>query len=98
MSVHIWYAVVTDINLLIPAEYIISFLPDTKTFGRACKYINDPFLMMNLKWKNPNTVADQRHQEKLKNNFNMQTKVYNLQPKRTNVNKLLTFIKILAFQ
>ena len=35
-----------------PAEYIVSKLPDIKAFRQACKYINDPSLMPDLGWQN----------------------------------------------
>ena len=41
---------VADIQLLMPAEYIVSMLPDTKVFRWACTYINGPFLMPDLRW------------------------------------------------
>ena len=47
-------AFVADIQLLIPAEYIVSMLPDIKTFGWTCMYINDPSIMPDLKWQNSN--------------------------------------------
>ena len=49
---HIRCTSVADIQLLMTAEYIVSMLPDIKAFGRAYKYINDSFLMPNLKWQN----------------------------------------------
>ena len=39
-----------DIQLLMPAEYIVSLSPGIKAFGQECKYINDPSIMHDLKW------------------------------------------------
>ena len=36
-----------------PAEYVVSLLPDTKTFGQMHEYINDDLLMSDLQWMNP---------------------------------------------
>ena len=49
---HVSCASVADIQLVMPAEYIVCMLPDIKTFGQEYKYINDPFLMPELKWQN----------------------------------------------
>ena len=49
---HVRCTSVTDIKLLMPAEYIVSMLLDIKAFGWSCKYINDPSLMLDLKWQN----------------------------------------------
>ena len=51
---HVRCAAVTDVQLLMPAEYIVSMLPEIKVFGWACNYINDPFLMPDLKCQNSN--------------------------------------------
>ena len=48
---HVRLASVADIHLLMPAEYIISMLPDIKAFRWACKYTNDPSFMHNLYWQ-----------------------------------------------
>ena len=46
---HVYHAAVAATHLLMPGKYIVSLLPDVKVFGRACKYINDPSLMSDLK-------------------------------------------------
>ena len=38
---HVRCTTVAEIQLLMPAKYIVSMLPDIKAFGCACKYIND---------------------------------------------------------
>ena len=43
--------ILADIQLLMPAEYIVSMLTYIKTYGQACKYINDPSLMPDLRWE-----------------------------------------------
>ena len=52
ITVHVRHASVADIQSLMPAEYIVSILPDVKSFRWACKYINEPSLMPDLKWQN----------------------------------------------
>ena len=61
-SSHICCTTVADIQLLMSAEYIVSLLPDTIAFGRTCKYINDPFLIPDLKWTNLYTIIGQKRQ------------------------------------
>ena len=45
-----------DIEVLLPAEYVFSQVPDDNGFGRACKYINDPNFMLDLNWNVPSTT------------------------------------------
>ena len=45
---YICQALVADIQLLLPVEYIVSFLLDTKAFERSHKYVNDPSIMPQL--------------------------------------------------
>ena len=63
---NVGHAVIADIQLLMPAEYIVNLLPHTRTFGKACKYINDPSLMLDLNGSNP----DQKHAEQSNGNLN----------------------------
>ena len=44
-----------------PEGYIVSLLSDTKAFERACKYIKDPSLLVDLQWTNPGKPVDQRN-------------------------------------
>ena len=44
-------ASIADTQLWMPAKYIVSVLPDIQVYGWASKYINDPSLMSDLKWK-----------------------------------------------
>ena len=46
-----------DIQLLMPAEYIVSMLPDVKALGWTCKYINDPSFMLHLKVQNLDKIC-----------------------------------------
>ena len=48
---HVQHASVADIQLLMPAEYIVSMLPNIKAFGQAWKYINVPSMMPDLNWQ-----------------------------------------------
>ena len=48
---HVRYVAVVGIQLIMPVEYIFSILPDIKTFGWACKYINDSCLMPDQIWQ-----------------------------------------------
>ena len=51
---HVKHTTVADIQLLVPAGYIVIMFPDIKAFGWACKYINDSSIMPYLKWHNSN--------------------------------------------
>ena len=52
-SVHDQHAAVAHIQLLMLSKYIVSLLPDTRVFRRACKDINDPSLMPDVNWLDP---------------------------------------------
>ena len=41
---------VADIQLLLPVKYVLSFMADDKALDSACKWINDPSLMLDLNW------------------------------------------------
>ena len=64
-------------------ECIISLLPDSKAFGRVYRYITFLSLIPNLKWTNPDQIADQKYQQKLNKESSTQTHAYNLRPRRT---------------
>ena len=71
---HIQHATVPDIQLLMPAECIVSMLLNVRAFRWACKYINDPFLMPDLQQQD----RDQNDIQKLDQNPNAVTHRYNL--------------------
>ena len=50
------HALVVDIQLLLPAECIVSLCPVLMVFGQACKFINDTTLMQDLEWTAPITT------------------------------------------
>ena len=62
---------------------MVSLLPDAKTFGRACKYINNPsFSHARPKMDNPDNINDKKYSEKL-NNDNIQTGAYNFDQEKS---------------
>ena len=58
---HVRHATVADILLLMLAEYIVSNLQGIKEFRLACKYIDDPSFIPDLKLQN----GDQNSVQKL---------------------------------
>ena len=67
---------VADNQLLMPAEYIVSILPDTKSFRQACKYINESSLMPDL--KRQNSSADKSVNKTVDKNINTTEHKYGL--------------------
>ena len=59
-SEHMQWASLTDIQLLFLADFIVSLLPDDKPFGQACKFKNDPSLMLDLKQDVPSTTNNSK--------------------------------------
>ena len=49
---HVKRTAIADIQLLMPVEYIVSTLPDITVFEQACKDINYPSTMPDLKSQN----------------------------------------------
>ena len=50
---HVQCSAIADIQLLMPAKCILSLLPGETSFGKAGYYINNPSLIPDLNWSNP---------------------------------------------
>ena len=94
-SGHVWCLALAGIQLLMPAEYIVSLLPDKIEIWRTCRYINDPSIMPNLNWSDP----DQKQREKSTRNLNEWRQAYYLQSQKIIAHKLLTlkFLNLNSF-
>ena len=58
---HVRHVAIAGIQMFVPAEYIVSMLPDERAFGQTCKYINDPFFMPGLNWSNIDQNIQKNH-------------------------------------
>ena len=75
---HVRHTCVADIQLWMPADYIVSKLPDIKAFGRACKYINDPSIMPDLNWRNSSAGSIETLDQNVDINVNITKHKYGL--------------------
>ena len=60
------------------SEYVVSLFLGEKAFGMAPKYINDPSLMFDLHWIDPDRSAEQKPQQQVDNQPKIKQQRYNL--------------------